>query len=268
MEPWRFLNTGPADGVTNMAVDEALLLGVSRGDSPPTVRVYSWDPPTVSTGYAQDLTRELDLAACARRGFGIVRRPTGGRAVLHAGELTYAVAGPSGRPPLGATIHETYRAIAEALLPALRQLGVEADLERVGTGVSGRGRAASAPCFMSSGRFEIVVEGRKLVGSAQRRVGRGVLQHGSLLIDGTHAEIADVIAIDGEAARLRIREILRAKTTDLSTILDRRVSFDEVAAAVKRGFERAWGLKLRDEGLRDPEREAAQSLATEYLIEA
>jgi lipoate-protein ligase A len=268
MEAWRFLNTGPADGATNMAVDEALLLGLNRGESPPTVRVYSWDPPTVSTGYSQNLARELDLPACARKGFGIVRRPTGGRAVLHAGELTYAVLGPSGRAPLGTTILETYRAIADALLAALEVLGVRADLERVGTGPSGRGRGVSAPCFMSSGRFEVVVGGRKLVGSAQRRVGRGVLQHGSLLIDGTHADIADVIALDGKAARVRLKELLLAKTTDLSGILGRRVSFEEVAAAVRSGFERAWGFQLREEGLRDAERKAVRLLATEYLAVA
>ncbi len=268
MEPWRFLNTGPADGATNMAVDEALLLGINRGQSPPTVRVYSWDPPTVSTGYSQDLARELDLAVCAERGLGVVRRPTGGRAVLHAGELTYAVVGPSGRPPLGTTIRETYRAIADALLAGLRELGVEADLERVGAGRSSRREGASAPCFVSSGRFEIVVAGRKLVGSAQRRVGRGVLQHGSLLIDGTHAEIADLLALDAEATRQRVGALLRARTIDLSSILDRRVSFDEVAEALKTGFERAWGLALRRGGLSDVERDTAQSLATEYVIGA
>jgi lipoate-protein ligase A len=267
MESWRFLNTGFADGVTNMAIDEALLSGVERGESPPTVRVYAWDPPTVSTGHSQDLSRELDLASCARMGFGIVRRPTGGRAVLHAGELTYAVAAPSGGPPLGSTIQETYRAIAEALLAGLRALGVDADLERVGTEPSGRGGGASAPCFASSGRFEVVVGGRKLVGSAQRRAGRGVLQHGSLLIDGTHAEIADVMAVD-EAARGRVRDLLKAKTTDLSSVLGRAVSFDEVAAAIRAGFERAWGVELRDEGLRDTEREAVETLATGYRFES
>jgi lipoate-protein ligase A len=266
MEPWRFLNTGSADGATNMAVDEALLVGVDRGESPPTVRVYRWDPPTVSAGYSQDIARELDLAACAERGFGVVKRPTGGRAVLHAGELTYAVVAPSGAPPLGSTIRETYRAIAGALLAALRELGVEADLERVGSGPSGRGGAASAPCFTSSGRFEIVVGGRKLVGSAQRRSGAGVLQHGSLLLDGTHAEIAGVIALGGETARRRLRKLLATKTTNLDTLLGRSVSYDEVALAVRAGFERAWGIELREEGLREDEFEAVRSLATTYHI--
>jgi lipoate-protein ligase A len=266
MADWRFLNTGPADGAANMALDEALLRGVDRGESPPTVRVYSWDPPTVSTGHSQELARELDLGACAERGFGVVRRPTGGRAVLHAGELTYAVAAPSGLPPLGSTILETYRAIAAALLSGLRTLGVVADLERVGDDSPARGDGPSAPCFVSSGRFEVVVGGKKLIGSAQRRLGRGVLQHGSLLIDGAHAGVADVLAVDG-AAREGARRLLEAKTTDVSSILGRRVSFEEVAVAVREGFERAWGVTLREAPLGERELAAAQSLATDYLIE-
>jgi lipoate-protein ligase A len=268
MAPWRFLNTGRADGMTNMAVDEAILKGVGRGSSPPTVRVYAWDPPAVSTGYAQDVAREIDIAACLRRGVDVVRRPTGGRAVLHAGELTYAVVGLSGLAPLGSTIRETYRAIARALLEGLLELGIEGDLERVGTAAARRGRGASPPCFVSSGRFEIVVRGKKLVGSAQRRVGRAVLQHGSLLIDGTHAGLADVIAVDDEAARRRVRELLRAKTTDLCSILERPVSFDEIARALRTGFERSWGFRLRESGLSEPEEEAARSLASGYVIGA
>jgi lipoate-protein ligase A len=265
---WRFLNTGLADGATNMAVDEALLVGVMKGVSPPTVRVYGWVPPTVSTGYSQDPSRELDLAACARAGVGVVRRPTGGRAVLHAGELTYSVIGPSGRRPLGGTIRETYAAIAGALLAGLKELGVRAELARLGGEPAQRGRGASRPCFTSSGRFEIVVGARKLVGSAQRRVGGGVLQHGSLLLDGRHADLADLLKLGSEAARRRVRRELESKTTDLAAVLGRRVSFAEVAPAVKRGFERSWGLTLRESGLSNEEAEAAGSLATEYVIGA
>jgi len=114
-----------------MAADEAILEGVDRGSSPPTLRVYAWEPPTVSIGHSQKASVELDLEACRRRGFGVVRRPTGGRAVLHAGELTYSVVGRSGEPPLGGTIAESYKAIADGLLLGLEQLGVRAELAAV-----------------------------------------------------------------------------------------------------------------------------------------
>jgi len=266
MGAWRFLNTGAAPGSVNMAIDEALLAGVNRGSSPPTVRVYAWDPPTVSTGYAQDLSAELDLNACARAGVGVVRRPTGGRAVLHAGELTYSVVGESGEPPLGTSIMETYGVIAEALVVGLRSLGVAAELTAVPTATRGRGEGASPPCFVSSGRFEVVVEGRKLIGSAQRRVGRGVLQHGSLLVDERHEDLADLLRIDDERRRGAVRRTLRRKTTTLNRLLARPVAFDEVAAAVRYGFEEAWGFAFTEAALTDDESEESRRLATGYVV--
>ena len=265
MGAWRFLDTGAASGPTNMAVDAAILAGVNRGTSPPTVRVYAWDPPAVSTGHAQDLSAELDLEACVRSGVGVVRRPTGGRAVLHAGELTYSVIGESGEPPLGASIMETYGAIAEALVKGLGLLGVSAELAAVQTAHRGSGGGASPPCFVSAGRFEIVVGGRKLVGSAQRRVGGGVLQHGSLLIDERHEDLADFLRI-GDVQRDAIRKALRLKTTTLSRLLGRAVEFGEVAYAVRRGFEDAWGIMFTEGSLTDDESEGSRRLATEYGV--
>lgn len=263
---WRFLNTGRRDGAWNMAVDEALLVGVNRSESAPTVRVYAWDPPTVSTGYSQDLEDELDLSACRDAGFGVVRRPTGGRAVLHAGELTYSVVGPAGAPPLGGTIMEAYKAIADALVRGLRSLGVDADLARVATEARARG-GVSPPCFVSAGRFEVVVGGKKLIGSAQRRVGRGVLQHGSLLIDRTHERLADVLSLESERDRAVVRRALASKTTDLVDVLGREVTFGEVASAMRSGFERAWSVEFDECGLTERESELASELTSSYNVE-
>jgi len=263
---WRFLNSGVSTGPVNMAVDEAVLAGVNRGGSPPTLRVYGWEPPTVSTGYSQDIEQELDLEACRDRGFGVVVRPTGGRAVLHAGELTYSVVGRSGEPPLGATIMETYRAIAQGLVAGLSLLGVSAELAQVSSEARGRSGGASPPCFASAGRFEVVLGGRKLVGSAQRRVGRAVLQHGSLLLDGAHEALAEVQQVNSEREREIFRRALRSKTTTLERELGREVSFDEVANAVRLGFENAWGLELAEGGLTDAEKSDVQKLATERAV--
>jgi lipoate-protein ligase A len=246
-----------------MAVDDAILEGVNRGSSPPTLRVYAWEPPTVSTGHSQKASVELDLEACRRRGFGVVRRPTGGRAVLHAGELTYSVVGRSGEPPLGGTIGESYRAIANGLLSGLEQLGVCAELAAVATAHRDRGGVAP-PCFVSAGRFEVVVSGRKLIGSAQRRLGAAVLQHGSLLTDETHVQLADVLRVDKEADRAAIRRTLVSKTTNLTAILSRSLGFEELAYAMRVGFERAWGITFVDGALSERESEAVRRLTTEY----
>ncbi len=264
MVSWRFLDTGHRDGAWNMAVDEALLLGVAAGSSPPTIRVFGWEPPTVSTGRSQDVAAELDLDACAGAGVGVVRRPTGGRAVFHAGELTYAVAAPAGAPPLGSSIMEDYRAIAEGLIEGLSILGVTADLATVATDPRGGEDGPSPPCFVSAGRYEIVVAGRKLVGSAQRRSSGAVLQHGSLLTDDTHLGLADLLRVRDESQRETIRRSLRAKTTDLASALGHPVEFDVVARAMRLGFERAWKLNLAHGTLDGAESEAAERLATEY----
>jgi len=262
---WRFINTGAGTGAVNMAIDEAMLLGVNRGTTQPTVRVYAWEPPTVSLGYAQQIEDELDLDAVRRFGFGVVRRPTGGRAVLHAGELTYSVVGPAGEDPLGSSIMEAYEAIARALAAGLGRLGVDVELAPVATEAMSRD-GASPPCFASAGRYEVVVGGKKLIGSAQRRVGRGVLQHGSLLTDATHEQIADVILAADDRRRETVRRLLAQKTTHLQALLGRPVGFAEVAEAVKLGFAHAWGVSLDEGRLTETERDVAETLATEYAI--
>ncbi|MFH1866274.1 MAG: lipoate--protein ligase family protein [Candidatus Eisenbacteria bacterium] len=263
MNSWRFLNSGRADGATNMAVDEAILAGVRDGSSPPTLRVYAWEPPTVSIGHSQKASTELDLQACARKGFGVVRRPTGGRAVLHAGELTYSVVGPSGVPPLGGSIAESYRAIAAGLMLGLTALGIHAELAPASTASRSRGEVAP-PCFVSAGRFEVVVEGRKLIGSAQRRVGAAVLQHGSLLTDGTHLQIADVLRVRKESERAAIRRTLALKATDLAALISPPVGFEVLAGVIRTGFENAWGITLSDGTLTERESEAVVGLTTDH----
>jgi lipoate-protein ligase A len=170
---WRLLLDGPGAGPWNMAVDEVLLRSAQRG-APPTLRFYSWDGSWLSLGFAQRLDGAR-LAACRGAGVGIVRRATGGRAVLHGADLTYAVAAPPSALPAG--LHATYARIGEALRQGLRTLGVEAERSATGRAAAGQG---AFDCFQSPAADEICAKGRKLAGSAQRRAGGGVLQHGSL----------------------------------------------------------------------------------------
>lgn len=247
-----------------MAVDAVLLSGVEAGTAPPTIRVYAWRPPAVSIGHAQDAGRELDLVECARRGYDVVVRPTGGRAVLHAGELTYSVAGRAGQAPLGCSIAQTYEAVSVALLAGLAELGVAAELAAVSPEDARSRTEPSPPCFVSAGRFEIVVRGRKLVGSAQRRSGVSVLQHGSLLLDGSHVGLAEIVCVASEDQRPALRAALEERTIDLSTVLGRPVSFDEVASALRKGFASRWEIDLVPGGLSERESKAVMTVATEH----
>lgn len=249
---WRFLRSGPLSGALNMAVDEVLATSCAQGEGPPTLRFYTWDPPTVSVGYAQALEGEVDLEACRRLGFGVVRRMTGGRAVLHQHELTYAVAFPEGLLGPGG-IQEDYRRISQGLIAGLRRLGVAADLSR---GSVGRG-AVSGVCFLSSSRFEVCVAGRKLVGSAQRRLRGAVLQHGSLLLDLDRAAWEATLS----ALRNPTASAWAGSVTTLAALLGTRPPLVQVAEALREGFEEALGHPLPETLPSRAEAEAAAALA-------
>ena len=176
---WRFLDTGCGDAAYNMAVDEALLLSHEAGQSPPTLRVYTWSTPTLSFGYAQNVEKEVDTAACREHGVTPVRRPTGGRAVLHDEEATYSVVMPLQLGGREASVTEHYRRIGLALEAALRHAGLSVTLERPSV-LTAAPRPPSPACFAAISRYELSATGRKLVGSAQKRGRRSLLQHGSI----------------------------------------------------------------------------------------
>lgn len=180
---WRVLLTPPMPGAENMAVDEALLER-ARATGETVCRVYSWSRPTLSLGRNQTAVGHYDLALAAATGTDIVRRPTGGRAVLHHREITYAVAAPA---PETGSLRESYAAVNRLLHDALARLGVEVRDAKP----TARAPAPSlAPCFELPTRDELVVDGRKLVGSAQWRDDGAFLQHGSILVDDDQSRIA------------------------------------------------------------------------------
>jgi lipoate-protein ligase A len=164
-----------------MALDEAIARSVGQGKAIPTVRFYAWSAPTISLGCLQPASGVVERTVCAQRAVGIVRRPTGGRAVLHDAELTYSACVPLDGAWGRLSVEESFRRISEALIAGLRRLGVVACLGPVdeGRGVSGR----SGACFQMRRMPAVLVSGRKLIGSAQRRWSGVILQHGSLLLD-------------------------------------------------------------------------------------
>src|SRR5262245_42059911 len=191
---WRLLVTAPLHGPANMALDEALLRSRIRASGPPTVRFYGWRPATVSLGYAQAIDGIVDRARCQALGIGLVRRPTGGSALLHEPperEVTYSVAARAGSCPGRDDVLESYRVLGVGLAGGLARLGVEARLAPL---VRGRRDPAGAPafCFRRAGAYEIAVGERKLVGSAQRRQRGAFLQHGAVLLGADPVRIRAV----------------------------------------------------------------------------
>jgi lipoate-protein ligase A len=246
---WQFVDTGPRRGAFNMEYDEFLAQRMVEGEGNPTVRVYGWDPFAISLGYHQSET-EIDVDRCRKDGVDVVRRPTGGRAIFHARELTYGVVMPTD----GKSVSETYEYISRALLAALSILGIKADVADGNVSLLEFYKSDLAVlCFASASRSEIQYEGKKIIGSAQRRyVSPGdrrrtvLLQHGSLLLGRDHRRLAEYVRLTNAASLDNLNRVLDAKTTEVETILGRTVSFDEAADAVRKGFETAWGIRFAD----------------------
>jgi lipoyl(octanoyl) transferase len=259
---WRLLVTEPLDGPTNMAVDEALLRSRIQSSGPPTVRFYGWVPPTVSLGYAQPLDETVDRARCSALGIALVRRPTGGSAILHESperEVTYSVVA-RGDDFTGADdVLETYRVVGRGLAVGLERLGIAAELVPL---VRGRRAGAAAPafCFRRAGAYEISVGGRKLVGSAQRRQRGSFLQHGAVLLDADPARLRAVFPGEVDPT---------IGLTTLAQVLGRRPGFDRVVEALTAGLAEALGMPLVPGGLSADESALVDALVAEkYGTEA
>ena len=236
MKAWRLIISEPADGATNMALDEALMVGAV---STPTLRLYSWAPPCLSIGYSQKATADLDLEACARQEIGLVRRPSGGGAILHDQDITYCLAAPESHQAVSGSIVESYRKISEGLVAGLASLGLAC---QIASGEARRGW--SAACFDAASAYELLVEGKKLVGSAQFRRDGVVLQHGSIPLSTDPSRILEFLHLppdDDSGSRTR-RFLSRAISLDEA--LNRVVSFDDACQALVEGFERALGVRF------------------------
>ncbi len=235
----RLIRHEPADGATNMAIDEAILASVREGASPLTLRFYAWAPPCLSLGRGQPLA-DVDLDACRADGVDVVRRPTGGRAIFHTDELTYSLALLQDDPRAEGGVVESYRRLSEGLLAGLRLLGVEA---RQASGQQKDRQALTAVCFEVPSDYEITARGRKLLGSAQWRARGAVLQHGTLPLDGDLARILGYLSLP-EPQRETQRRRLPERAITLSEVLGRSLSFARVAEALAEGLAQALNLTL------------------------
>lgn len=248
---WRLLLHGPADGAWNMAVDEALARAAGDGLAPATLRFYGWSGPTVSLGYLQRTPGGVDLAACRRRGIGLVRRITGGRAVLHAAEITYSVALPLQAPWRCLPVPQLFARICNGLIAGLRRLGVEAALGE--SALSPERAPGGGACFLLRRMPAIVAGGRKLVGSAQRRWDRVLLQHGSILLD-FDPRLHQTIFPDWP------RNDPGAGVTSLAILLGGLPPVGELLSALRAGWAEALGVPCIPGDLLAVERQAADEL--------
>ena len=252
---------GLQPGPFNMALDETLLDEVSGSQAPPQtyLRFYQWIRPTLSLGVSQKVERVVNLDYCNAHGIDVVRRPTGGKAVLHHRELTYSViSNDSAFFPI-ADISKTYHRIADALQGGLRTLGIESTLAQRRDG-STAARRLPVACFAVSNHFELLWQNRKIVGSAQRRTKTAFLQHGSILIEFD----AEVLS---KALRSCDITAVSAVVTDLKTCLGSTPPMRELLRAMSKAFEGSFAAHLIPGMLRHDLVDKAHSLAdTKYAV--
>lgn len=241
MNKWRIIISGKLKPAENMAMDSAILQGVVEGISPNTIRIYDWSPPTVSFGYHQDIANQIDLNRVLENGFGIVRRPTGGRAVLHWDEVTYSVIAKN-EGIFAGSILSVYKKIGLALLSSLRQIGIEADMQDSFPSHAEQ-KDWTSPCFSSASKYEIQYKGKKLVGSAQVRKGTAFLQHGSILLNHNQEKMAELLPAKNESQRKVLKKLMAKKTIQINRIVETPITFSEFANILKASFIKEFGIE-------------------------
>ncbi len=257
---WRLLLPSIFDGPTNMAVDEVIADSVRDGASLPTLRFYGWNPPCLSLGRSQPWD-VADFDRCAALGWDVVRRPTGGRAVLHIDELTYSVAAPESEPRVKGGVLESYRRLSAALYNGLHAMGIIP--ERALPYYADRGASGPA-CFDGPSDYEVTIAQRKLIGSAQQRRTGVVLQHGSLPLYGDVTRVRLGLRFDTEGQRAALENRLRWRATTLSEALGGRVAtLDEAAAILRQGFEQTLAIKFVESELTSAEKERVIEIRAE-----
>jgi lipoate-protein ligase A len=270
VEYWRLLQHDAAPGAWNMAVDEILLEEAMKG-AKPVLRLYSWRPYALSLGHFQQ-GDVVDKAACAQAGVDVVRRPTGGRAVLHANEVTYSIILPPSHPLTHVSVVASYQALSQGLLRGLALLGIQAQLARVehpptpaaASVASASDGGAQAACFDAPSWYELLANGRKLVGSAQVRRGGALLQHGSVPLTLVPQDLYKLLSFSSAAVRERAQQAFANKAAGLCDITAQSLTPAHVAQALISGISQALSCIMQADQLTPKELEQAETLAQKH----
>ena len=229
---WRILIDNHLSGPENMSRDRLLLeWAFSDTHAQPVLRFFLWEPPAVSVGYGQS-TGEINLLKCKELGIDVVRRPTGGRAIFHHTEFTYSITLPPAHPLSRMSVLETYNELNSALALGLRNLGLDTKLSRGIPGTAGK----NPSCFSSTSRYELLVNRKKLVGSAQRRRKGAVLQQGSIMVGPQYMQLADLVLQDGES----VKRELESHSAYIQSIIGKIPPYKEFVEAMIEGFAKAF----------------------------
>lgn len=264
-EIWNFIYSGAGSPAYNMALDECLLNWQSEKKMAPTIRFYEWNVPTLSIGYFQHVGKEINMDEVKRRSFGFVRRPTGGRSVLHDRELTYSVIVREDHPNMPKTVTEAYRVISEGLLEGFRSLGFQAYFAVPNTQKERDDlkNPRSSVCFDAPSWYEIVVEGRKIAGSAQTRQKDVILQHGSIPLEIDIDTLYDLFLFPNDRMKDRMKRMFTSKAVAINSLTDEKFTINQLVQAFKIGFEKGLPINLCEYKLSEQQMKEVERVARE-----
>jgi len=260
MKPaWRLIPYKQYSACENMAIDEAVLQATIKNRKSPTLRFYGWNPAAVSIGFFQDAEKEVNIEKCRASGIDIVRRLTGGKAVFHKVELTYCIAAGDDDNFFPSDIMGTYKTISDCLVEGLSRLGIKACLAENGRALAEN--QFKACCFSAASRHELLVEGRKICGSAQKRQKGGFLQHGSLLLDFNPEESAALMLPPRSDSELRI---LINSVTSIKRQTGRSIAPEKICSIMEESFCAILGMTTAEAPLSAEEIELKNKLINKY----
>lgn len=244
IEEWRLIELTINDAYMNMAIDEAILTMIQKGESQNTIRFYRWNPSAVSIGYFQSLVEEVNIEACRKFNVDIVRRITGGGAVYHDynGEITYSIIASKNNPKIPEDILKSYNVLCNGIVLGLKKLGLTPNFKPIN---------------------DIVVNEKKISGNAQTRKLNVILQHGTILLDVDVEKMFNLLKVSDEKIKDKMIKSAKERVTSIKKELNREVSFSEVAEALKNGFEEALNIKLSPGELTREEKSLAEKLKKE-----
>ncbi len=256
---WRLLDTETNDAYYNMAVDEAVMEVHRAGLVPPTIRFYQWSPPGLTLGYFQQIQETVDKEVCKENNTDIVRRLTGGRAILHDDELTYSIVISEKLAYLPKSILESYKIISKGIISALHFLGLGVELKAVENNRKAP-KGFSSACFDAPSWYEVVIKDKKLVGSAQTRKDGIILQHGSIPFSINADILYNVLKIPSEKVREGLKKRFLKQATALNWETASKLTYKQLKDALIAGWENEFEIKLKPGHLSEKEIELVGNL--------
>jgi lipoate-protein ligase A len=229
---FRLLTTGSSDAYSNMSIDESIMIHVAQNSSPPTIRLYGWQPPAVSIGYFQGLEEEIDLPKCKEMGVDYVRRITGGGAVFHESEVTYSLTIHEMNSLIPKNVLESYKVICSGIIEGLKNLDIEAEFVPLN---------------------DILVNGKKISGSAQTRRNHAILQHGTVLMDTDVNKMFTILKVPSEKLKDKLISDVKERVTSIKQVLSKDVNFENVCSSLASGFARSLNIELENGELSETE---------------